>query len=136
MIGTVAAFAQKTQKTDPVQDSKPVTRILFVFDASQSMYGRWQSDLKINIARDILLKVLDSLRPMPNLEVALRLYGHQHRFPPQVCDDSKLEVPFAKDNYDKIRLKLKDVIPGGPTRLLRRWSRLPAISPHAKTAGM
>ncbi|HOX77678.1 MAG TPA: VWA domain-containing protein [Bacteroidales bacterium] len=113
MIGTVAAFAQKTQKTDPVQDSKPVTRILFVFDASQSMYGRWQSDLKINIARDILLKVLDSLRPMPNLEVALRLYGHQHRFPPQVCDDSKLEVPFAKDNYDKIRLKLKDVIPRG-----------------------
>ncbi|MDX9907182.1 MAG: VWA domain-containing protein, partial [Bacteroidales bacterium] len=106
-------FAQKTQQAAPLQEKKPVTRILFVFDASQSMYGRWQSDLKINIARDILLKVLDSLRPMPDLEVALRLYGHQHRFPPQVCDDSKLEVPFAKDNYDKIRLKLKDVIPRG-----------------------
>jgi Ca-activated chloride channel homolog len=106
-------YTQKQQKPEPAEDPKPVTRILFVFDASQSMYGRWQSDLKINIARTILLKVLDSLRTMPNLEVALRLYGHQHRFPPQVCDDSRLEVPFAPDNYEKIKSKLRDVIPKG-----------------------
>lgn len=112
-LSTGIAFAQKPQKVEPAPVPRTTTRILFVFDASQSMYGRWQSDLKINIARNILLKVLDSLSTMPNLEIALRLYGHQHRFPPQVCDDSKLEVPFAKDNFEKIKNKLNDVIPRG-----------------------
>jgi len=101
----------------PVQKpvSKETTRILFVFDASQSMYGRWQSDMKINIARNILLEVLDSLKEVPNVELALRLYGHQFNFPPQVCEDSKLEVPFAKDNFDKIKNKLIAMVPKGTT---------------------
>lgn len=110
-----SAFAQTQTKPDPVPVKKPLTRILFVFDASQSMYGRWQSDLKINIARNILVKVLDSLKVMPDLEVALRLYGHQYQFPPQVCNDSRLEVPFGKDNYEKIKNKLMSVIPKGTT---------------------
>ncbi len=41
---------------------KPVTRILFVFDASQSMYGRWQSDTKFNIASRLFSNILDSLK--------------------------------------------------------------------------
>ena len=109
----------QNQNTRPVvkQEARQITRILFVFDASQSMYGRWQSDMKINIARKILIEVLDSLEKVPDLQVALRLYGHQHQFPPQVCDDSRLEVPFAPDNYDKIKLKLNNVIPKGTTAI-------------------
>ena len=95
------------------QEEIPLTRILFIFDASQSMYGRWQSDLKINIAREILSKVLDSIRSMPHIEVALRVYGHQYNFPPQVCSDTKLEVPFGKDNYYRIKQKLKSLVPKG-----------------------
>src|SRR5512135_2477977 len=75
------AYSQKQEKKEEVQEKRHLTRILFVFDASQSMYGRWQSDLKINIARNILLKVLDSLKSMPDLELGLRLYGHQYNFP-------------------------------------------------------
>ncbi len=95
--------------------SKPLTRILFVFDASQSMVGRWQSDQKFNLARNILNKVLDSLSKMPdqNLEVALRVYGHQYNYPPGVCNDSKLEVPFAKDNYQRIINKMNSLNPKG-----------------------
>ncbi len=98
----------------PVQE-KPLTRILFVFDASQSMYGLWQSDQKFNIARGILNAVLDSLSKMPdqNLEVALRVYGHQNHYPPQVCNDSKLEVPFAKGNYGRIINKMNAITPRG-----------------------
>ncbi|MCU0371176.1 MAG: VWA domain-containing protein [Bacteroidales bacterium] len=108
-----AAFAQIQPKPAVMTEKKPLTRILFVFDGSQSMYGRWQSDIKMNIARNILIKVLDSLKTMPDLEVALRIYGHQFSYPPQVCNDTKLEVPFGKDNFDKIRTKLSSITPKG-----------------------
>ena len=94
---------------------KPTTRILFVFDASQSMYGRWQSDTKFNIATRLFSSILDSLRNLPDLELALRVYGHQKPFPPQDCNDSKLEVPFAKDNVNRIKHVLKVINPNGTT---------------------
>ena len=94
---------------------KPTTRILFVFDASQSMYGRWQSDTKFNIATRLFSSILDSLRNLPDLELALRVYGHQKPFPPQDCSDSKLEVPFAKDNVNRIKHVLKVISPNGTT---------------------
>ena len=106
-------YSQVQQKPSVNNLIKPTTRILFVFDASQSMYGRWQSDLKYNIAKNILSKVLDSLRQMKDLEVAIRFYGHQHSFPPQVCTDSRLEVPFAKDNFDRIITRLNSITPKG-----------------------
>ncbi|MBK9542788.1 MAG: hypothetical protein IPO49_10860 [Bacteroidetes bacterium] len=67
------------------------------FDASQSMYGQWQSGAKIDIAKSLMKKVLDSLRYVDNLELALRVYGHQKPYPPQDCDDSRLGVPFSKE---------------------------------------
>ena len=94
---------------------KPTTRILFVFDASQSMFGRWQSDTKFNIAVKLFSNILDSLRTQPNLELALRMYGHQKQFPPQDCNDTRLEVPFAKDNITRIKHVLKTIIPKGTT---------------------
>jgi len=97
------------------EKTKPLTRILFVFDASQSMYGRWQSDTKFNIATRLLSGLLDSLRNQPDLELALRVYGHQKPFPPQDCNDSKLEVPFAKDNIPRIKHVLKVISPNGTT---------------------
>lgn len=102
----------------PVQEKekpKPLTRILFVFDASQSMYGRWQSDMKINIAQRLLSNLLDSLESVDNLELALRVYGHQKNFPPQDCDDTRLEVPFAANNNRKIKHVLKTLVPKGTT---------------------
>ncbi|PLW94056.1 MAG: von willebrand factor type a [Marinilabiliales bacterium] len=91
------------------------TRILFLFDASQSMYGRWQSDMKITIARKIMADLLDSLKGTPNLELALRCYGHTKDYPPQDCDDTRLEVPFGPDNFEKIKHKLKTIVPRGTT---------------------
>jgi Ca-activated chloride channel family protein len=105
------SFSQEKEKEKP----KPTTRILFVFDASQSMYGRWQSDMKITIAQKLLSNLLDSLKNVPNLELALRVFGHQKQFPPQDCDDTKLEIPFAKDNISRIKNKLKTITPRGTT---------------------
>ena len=101
----------------PLQQEKPkpITRILFVFDASQSMYGRWQSDTKFNIASRLFSNILDSLKNIKNLQLALRVYGHQKQFPPQDCSDTKLEVPFGPDNITRIKHVIKVITPKGTT---------------------
>ncbi len=94
---------------------KPLTRILFVFDCSQSMAGKWESDQKINIARNFLNKTIDSLEKVENVEMALRVYGHQSYVPPQDCEDTRLEIPFAPGNGEKIKHKLRNLNPKGTT---------------------
>ncbi|HLO91132.1 MAG TPA: VWA domain-containing protein [Lentimicrobium sp.] len=96
---------------------EPLTRILFVFDGSQSMYGTWQSDVKINIAKKLMLNLLDSLSNFKNLQLALRVYGHQKQFPPADCNDTKLEVPFSFGNINKIKNTIQGIIPRGTTPL-------------------
>lgn len=102
-----------SQETSDKEVEQPLTRILFVFDASQSMYGYWQSDMKFNTARSIFYKVLDTLDQIENLQLALRVYGHQFGFPPQVCSDTRLEVPFAPNNVKRIKDRLSTIYPKG-----------------------
>lgn len=96
---------------------EPLTRILFVFDGSQSMYGRWQSDVKINIAKKLMGNLLDSLATFDNLQIALRVYGHQKQFPPADCNDTKLEVPFGWNNFIAVKNKIQGITPKGTTPL-------------------
>src|SRR5512145_32874 len=99
----------------PPKYQPPETRILFIFDASQSMAGTWQKETKISIARKVLIHIIDSLQQLPNVKMALRIYGHQSPVPPQNCNDTKLEVPFATGNASLIRQKLRFVVPKGTT---------------------
>jgi Ca-activated chloride channel family protein len=107
----VSVFAQ----TNLLKYQPPETRILFIFDASQSMSGQWQKESKMVIARNVLIHIIDSLEQLPNVKMALRLYGHQSPVPPQNCNDTRLEVPFANDNAPLIRQKLRYIIPKGTT---------------------
>jgi len=91
------------------------TRILFVFDASQSMAGQWEKDSKISIAREILIRMVDSLEQLDGIELALRVYGHQSPVPPQDCSDTRLEVPFSRSSPSQIRQKLHFLKPRGTT---------------------
>ena len=115
LVFTFSAIGVYSQTPAKKEIEEPTTRILFVFDASQSMYGRWQSDMKILIAQHLLSNLLDSLQSIDNLELALRVYGHQKPYPPQDCDDTKLEVPFASNNIAKIKHRLKSLNPKGTT---------------------
>ncbi|MDA9563307.1 VWA domain-containing protein [Flavobacteriales bacterium] len=94
----------------------PLTRILFIYDASNSMNGLWQSGVKHKIAEKLLSQTLDSLQDAPNLQLALRVYGHQKYYKNgQFCEDTELLVPFADDNIDDINRTLKNVDPKGTT---------------------
>ena len=115
LLLVLSSFAQI--QPPEIKKTPPTTRILFIFDASQSMLGRWQSDTKFNIAKRIISEMLDSIADLKNTEFALRVYGHQYQFPPQVCTDTKLEVPFAPGNAGKIKSRLRTITPKGTTPL-------------------
>jgi Ca-activated chloride channel family protein len=116
----VSAFSLKAQTKSRNIPAPPIlTRIEFLYDASQSMSGQWQSGTKAEVAKRLVNQLLDSLRYVPDLELALRVYGHQHRYPPQDCDDSRLEVPFSKGNIGTIQQVLNNVKPNGTTPIAK-----------------
>lgn len=110
LFTTVVGFNQKT-----------TTRILFIFDGSNSMFGEWQENRKIEVAKKLMYETMDELKKIPNLQVALRMYGHQTKIRPgqQDCSDTKLEVPFADDNFAKIKTKISSLEPKGTTPIAR-----------------
>lgn len=61
--------------------------------------------------------LLDSLASFDNIQIALRVYGHQKVYPPADCNDTKLEVPFAPDNFIKVKNCIQGIIPKGTTPL-------------------
>jgi Ca-activated chloride channel family protein len=103
-----SAFAQRKKVLQ-------TTRLLFVLDASGSMNSAWEGDTRINIARQILSNMIDSISNVPYVEVAVRVYGHQFDFKQKNCQDSKLEVPFGSRNNDRIRTVLDGLRPKGTT---------------------
>lgn len=98
-----------------------VTRMLFIFDASNSMNGKWEGSTKIDRAREILKETITELKSIPDLELALRVYGHQSPITPtfQDCNDTKLEIPFAANNHDQIINFILNVEPKGTTPIAR-----------------
>ena len=111
----LASFANTVKAQDDVEK----IRILFIFDGSNSMNAQWQKSSKIKVARALMLQTLDSLEKIDNIELALRMYGHQTKIVPgqQDCSDTKLEVPFAssKTNGLKIKDKLRSLECKGTT---------------------
>ncbi|MGD2003581.1 MAG: VWA domain-containing protein [Flavobacteriales bacterium] len=105
-------------QNEPEKEPQPMTRILFVFDGSQSMYGRWESGTKIQVAQKLMSQMLDSLQAIQeesNFQLALRVYGHQKPVPPQDCSDTRLEVRFGPGNIAKIKSALRAINPMGTT---------------------
>ena len=95
--------------------AQTTNRVLLIYDASNSMNARWQSDTKMAISKRLLMNILDSLQGTPNLQMALRVYGHQSQYPPLDCHDTRLEVPFEPNNVAKIIHSIKMLKPKGAT---------------------
>jgi len=109
---STVSFAQKETET---------TRILFIFDASKSMFGHFGGKPKIDIAQRLLSEAVDSLRNMPNVGLALRVYGNRSIITPgnQDCEDTHLEVPFGPENVPQIKTVLKSTYPKGTTPIAK-----------------
>ncbi len=115
------SFTSFAQKKPALKDSVVKTRILFIFDASQSMWGLMDGETKIVIAQRLLSAAIDSLKNIENVEVALRVYGNRKPITKdaQDCEDTHLEVPFEKNNIERIKHVLKATQPKGTTLIAR-----------------
>lgn len=103
--------AQQTQVYKP-----NINRVLFVLDVSGSMKEKWGEKAKFETAKELLFKIIDSVeKKNPNVEFAVRAFGYQFSKTERNCKDSKLLVPFAKGNAEKIKAALEKISPQGMT---------------------
>jgi len=101
--------AQQTQIYKP-----NINRILFVLDGSGSMKQKLSQKSKFETAKELLAKIIDSVeKKNPNVEFAVRVFGFQFPHEQRNCKDSKLLIPFAKNNGGKILLTLNAITPQG-----------------------
>ena len=84
---------------------------------------------KIDIAKNLLSKMVDSLSNLDNLEIALRVYGHKIPFPPKDCEDSYLEVNFLPSDIaaDLIKKKLSVINQEEQHQLLDLYKKVQKI---------
>jgi Ca-activated chloride channel family protein len=98
---------------------KPVTRILLIFDASGSMVARYEKEDRMTVAKRMFEKMVDSLSTFDDVELALRVFGHQSDLSKRDCEDTKLEVPFALNNAEFIKKKVRTLSPRGYTPIAK-----------------
>lgn len=107
-----SSFGQLKPQIKPLPKK---TRLLFVLDGSGSMRANWEGKTRMQIAKKALSNIVDSLKVNKNVELGLRVYGHQFDRKYQNCQDSKLEVSFGANSHDNIINKLKTIQPQGVT---------------------
>ncbi|MCX7728157.1 MAG: VWA domain-containing protein [Bacteroidia bacterium] len=117
---SVPVFAQSNckpceEKKKKALQASPLTRVLIIFDASNSMKGKWNGQEKISIAKTLAIQLIDSLSKIPNVQIALRVYGSTIKYPPGDCKDSKLVIPFQSNNIKAIKQYVQSLVPTGIT---------------------
>lgn len=111
----ILIFLLSTKLVFPQAKKEQITRVLFVFDASRSMVANHGPLTRMEGAKKLFYKFVDSLAHYKNMQFALRMYGHTVKYPPGNCSDSKLIVPFAKGNLQLIKQKVSEAKPTGIT---------------------
>jgi Ca-activated chloride channel homolog len=115
------------------------TRILFILDASNSMNSKWTNNqTRIQAAKELLAQTVDGLAGTPNLEIALRVYGHQSPITNsyQDCNDTKLEVPFGGDNFTRIKNRIRSIEAKGTTPIARSLEAAASDFPDTNTTNV
>src|SRR6185369_4999010 len=79
------------------------------------MTSTLEKGTRMQAAKKIALKMVDSFKTFSNVELALRVYGHQKTVDQKDCKDSRLEVPFAPNNHAIIKKRITSLIPKGWT---------------------
>ena len=87
---------------------------------------------RIEHAKELFYKFIDSLNHLKKYEFALRMYGSTVKYPPGDCNDSKLIVPFAKNNIQKIKDAVKNVKPTGITPIEHSLTQAASDFPDTK----
>ncbi|MSP57935.1 MAG: von willebrand factor type a [Flavobacteriales bacterium] len=93
------------------------TRMLFLLDGSGSMLAEMGNYTRWAVAVTLMNTMVDTLRSVNDLEVGLRVFGHNQPNEKKDCNDTKLEVPFAPYNHKQFVQRLKQIKPLGYTSI-------------------
>ena len=98
------------------------------------MNAKWDGETRISTAKKLLSKTVDDLDDIPNLEVGLRVYGHQSAITPtfEDCNDTKLEVPIGTGNSQAIKSRITGIQAKGTTPIARSLEAAAADFPDNK----
>ncbi len=126
------AFSTTAQTSEP--DNKR-TRILFLLDASGSMQAKWgpgNTETRMHSAKRILIEMVDILGMRDDVELGLRVYGHQSMLAEKNCKDTQLEVGFSRTSGSFIKTKLESLNPKGVTPIAYSLERAATDFPDNK----
>ncbi|WP_396127444.1 hypothetical protein [Aurantibacillus circumpalustris] len=79
------------------------------------MSSKHENSTRMDGAKNLFYKFVDSLGKDKSMQFALRMYGHTVKYPPGDCKDSKLVVPFGPNNLSHIKQKVSEAKPTGIT---------------------
>ena len=94
------------------QELQGPSPILFIYDASGSMWGQLQGQTKKQIASDVLSTAVNNLPE--NQNIGLMAYGHRSKGD---CQDVELLVDLNNTSKSAIHSAIKDINPLGKTPL-------------------
>lgn len=98
------------------------SNLLFILDASGSMWGKVDDRFKIEIAKTALTELVGQL-PADSRYGAM-VYGHRYdREAPESCTDIQLVSPIAGAQRDMVRAWLSDINPKGQTPMAEALER-------------
>jgi Ca-activated chloride channel homolog len=79
------------------------------------MSAKHDNATRMEGAKNLFYRFVDTLGKNKNYQFALRMYGHTVKYPPGNCADSRLVVPFAPGNLKIIKQKVREAKPTGIT---------------------
>ncbi len=94
------------------QNKEALSPIIFIYDASGSMWGQMQGKTKMEIASGVLSTSINSLPE--NQEIGLVAYGHRKKGD---CKDVEFLVDVSNGTKSKVNSTLKGIKPLGMTPL-------------------
>lgn len=84
--------------------------VMFILDASGSMWGQVAGQAKITIAKQVLAKAVPALPP--EVRVGLTAYGHRRKGD---CSDVEVLIPAGSQDRSGLLAKVKAISPKGKT---------------------
>src|SRR5690606_37219535 len=94
--------------SSPLHAAEQPTRTILVLDASGSMWGQIEGRAKIEIAREVIAKLVDDLPA--NTELGLVTYGHRRKGD---CEDIELLVEQGKLDREAFKKTVNAIQPKG-----------------------
>lgn len=114
ILSLVLTLCSVFTRTNPAAAQNDPSPILFIYDASGSMWGEMDGSTKVEIARNVLSETingLDQTRPL-----GLVVYGHREE---GNCDDIEYITPLSTSARASITTEINNIKPLGRTPLAR-----------------